>query len=185
MPSGSSAGRWQRTHGGPRGMLRLYVLYTLSKKPATGYDLMQDMSSFTAGSWRPGSGSIYPIFKELEAKRLIKVVSRGSRSKQVYALTKQGEKALQEERVTFNEFATKWTKIREMVMDMLTPEVAVSLIRETVTNNRVTWERVMESKSIKRDDKIFRLNEYKLLIENELLWVEEALKTLKSELPVR
>jgi len=161
-------------------MLRLYVLYTLSKKPATGYDLMQELSSFTAGSWRPGSGSIYPIFRELEAKRLIKVVSRGSRSKQVYTITKLGVQALQEERTMFNEFATKWTKIREMVMDMLTPEVAVSLIRETVTNNRVTWERVIESKSIPDDDKVFRLNEYKLLIENELRWVDGALAKLKS-----
>jgi DNA-binding PadR family transcriptional regulator len=162
-------------------MLRLYVLYKLSKKPATGYDLMQDLSSFTSGSWRPGSGSIYPIFKELEAKRLIKVVSRGSRSKQVYALTKLGGQALQDERNMFNEFATKWTRIRQMVMDMLTPEVAVSLIRDTVTDNRVTWERVIESKGIKKDDKVFRLNEYKLLMENELLWVDETLKALGKE----
>ncbi|MEM0121675.1 MAG: PadR family transcriptional regulator, partial [Thermoprotei archaeon] len=90
---------------GRRGMLPLYVLSRLAQGPASGYDLMAEINSMTEGSWRPGSGSIYPVLRSLVKRNLIEVSGMGGRSKRLYSLTKKGLEVLEESRKVFDKYA--------------------------------------------------------------------------------
>jgi DNA-binding PadR family transcriptional regulator len=165
-----------KTLGSPRGLLRLYILYRLSKEGMSGYDLISDLDSLTSGSWHPGSGSIYPTLKGLQEGGLIKVVSRGIRSRQLYMLTRKGETALEQYRILFNNFATKWNKIRVVLMSLLSSQNLATLLNDSMKMNKSCWERIIESKDLSAEEKSFSLKEYRLLLENESRWVNEAIK---------
>lgn len=163
---------------GPRGLLRSYILYRLSKKPMSGYDMISELDEVTGGTWHPGSGSIYPILEDLRRKRLIEVVSKGHRSKQVYSLTRRGEQALDEERRLLNQFASKWNRIRLTLLDLMSADGLTTLILETTRANRTAWKKVLESKEMPKSEAFFKMKEYRLLLDSELHWASEQMKTL-------
>jgi DNA-binding PadR family transcriptional regulator len=163
---------------GPRGLLRSYILYRLSKNPLSGYDLISELDEATGGTWHPGSGSIYPILEDLRRKKLIEVVSKGHRSKQVYSLTQRGKEALDEERRILNQFASKWNRIRLALMGLMSADNLTTLILETTKANRTAWKKVLESKEMPKSEAVFNLKEYRLLLDNELHWASDQLKTL-------
>lgn len=80
--------------GKERGLLALFILHTLSKRPGTGYDLRKEIEEKTGGQWVPSKGTLYPVLKQLEEERLIELKETGSRAKNIYVLTPKGEKAL-------------------------------------------------------------------------------------------
>lgn len=166
--------------GGPRGLLRLFVLHRLASRPGSGYDVICELNAITEGAWTPGSGSVYPILKELEREGLIEVVSRGGRSRQSYALTQRGEEALRGQTEIFNRFAARWAKIGQILEGLVSAERLPSLLDETLALNKVSWERVVASGEVATDEKVFRLKGYRLLLENQLEWVDEALKRFKA-----
>ena len=77
-----------------KGILTHYLLYSLNKKPKSGYELIEEIKEKTKGAYIPSKGSIYPILNHLEEERLIKVKSIEKRSKSIYELTSQGKKTL-------------------------------------------------------------------------------------------
>jgi DNA-binding PadR family transcriptional regulator len=162
--------------GGPRGLLRVYVLQKLSKEPMSGYDLISDLNFITDGTWRPGSGSIYPLLEDLKRAKLIEVVSKGRRSKQVYGLTEAGKMTLNLDKERMSHFAAKWNRIRMAVLDMLTPETVAMLAIETQRMNRYLMGKAVESKEIPRQEMNLKMKEYQLLLEQDLHWVRGQLK---------
>jgi DNA-binding PadR family transcriptional regulator len=143
-----------------------------------GYDLMSHLSSSTEGHWSPGSGSVYPVFKDLERKGYVRVISRGDRSKQLYALTERGKEALRSDQQVFNEISKKMGKIRNLMSELVSPENLADLTNEGMRTNRSRWETVLQSKELPKNEKVFKLKEYKLLVENELRWVNDTLRRL-------
>lgn len=77
-----------------KGILTHYLLYSLNKKPKSGYELIEEIKEKTKGDYIPSKGSIYPILNHLEEERLIKVKSIEKRSKSIYEVTSQGKKTL-------------------------------------------------------------------------------------------
>jgi len=75
-----------------QGYLKLTALKILSKKDASGYMLMQAVEQ-TLGR-KPSPGSMYPLLKSLEEKRLIRSLAAGRKT--LYSLTREGRKQLQE-----------------------------------------------------------------------------------------
>jgi len=75
-----------------KGILTHYLLYSLNKKPKSGYELIEEIKEKTKGAYIPSKGSIYPILNHLEEERLIKVKSIEKRSKSIYEVTSQGKK---------------------------------------------------------------------------------------------
>ncbi len=167
-----------KTIGGPRGLLRCYILYRLSKEEMSGYDLISSLNTLTGGTWRPASGSIYPILQSLKKEKLIDVVSRQNRSKQIYAVTPKGKQFLQTQSNLLNEFAVKWNKIRLALLDLISPENLSTFIMENTKANRLIWPKIIEKNSGSVGGVIFSLKEYKLLLESELDWVEQEIKEL-------
>lgn len=162
----------------PRGLLRAYVLYRLSKEPMSGYDLMSDLDAITGGAWHPGSGSIYPILDDLRKRGLIGAVTKGHRSKQAYTLTKKGEETLEDERRIINQFVPKWNEIRTAMLGFLTAENLSNIVLETTKSNRAVWNQILGSKDLPKSEARFKLREYRLLLESELSWAVERLKSL-------
>ena len=167
--------------GGPRGFLRIYILYQISKRPMSGYDIISELSTVTGGTWHPGSGSIYPILKDLKRLGLIEPASKGKRAKLVYALTKKGRKDLADEGKTINkmtyEFATRYNRIRVAMAGLISAENLGTLVIELFKSNRAIWNRIIDSRELPEDELKLRLREYSLLLDNEAQWVKGQLKT--------
>jgi DNA-binding PadR family transcriptional regulator len=58
-------------HAVPRGLLRFYILKLLTEKPMKGYEVITRIEERTAGVWKPGPGSIYPMVESLRKEGLI------------------------------------------------------------------------------------------------------------------
>ncbi len=79
-----------------RGLLRLFVLRTLTSEAKSGYDILKEIESKTQGEWKPSKGTIYPILSELEEGGLIRGKEEGPRSRTAYSTTEAGIKHLNE-----------------------------------------------------------------------------------------
>ena len=75
------------------GDLRIMVMMQLKNGPKTGYDLMARIKQVT-GSWKPSSGSMYPLLGELKGKGF--VTERVQGRKKLIALTKKGKGYIKE-----------------------------------------------------------------------------------------
>jgi DNA-binding PadR family transcriptional regulator len=80
--------------GKERGLLALFILHTLDKRPGTGYELLKVIEEKTGGTWVPSKGTLYPVLKQLEEEHLIELSETGSRAKNIYVLTSKGRKTL-------------------------------------------------------------------------------------------
>ncbi|MBU7004624.1 MAG: PadR family transcriptional regulator, partial [Theionarchaea archaeon] len=89
---GSSMSRKDRK----KGLLRLFILRTLSKEAKSGYDILREIGEKTQGEWSPSKGTIYPILSELEEKKLIEGVEEGARARKAFKATKAGNAHLKE-----------------------------------------------------------------------------------------
>lgn len=77
--------------GGPRarkGDIRTAVLMLLAEGPMHGYQIIQELSARSGGTWRPSPGSVYPTLQLLEDEGL--VVGEEAEGKRVYKLTDAG-----------------------------------------------------------------------------------------------
>ena len=70
--------------------LKLVILWELSEKPLTGYDIIKRMSS--QGQKAPSPGSLYPILHDLHNDGLVSVLEEGKRK--IYSLTRKGKSFL-------------------------------------------------------------------------------------------
>ena len=91
-----------------QGTLDMIVLQLLRAEPTNGYDLTQRIQAITRDVLNVNAGSLYPALYRLERRGLIRAKWRqtenGRRAK-VYSVTAAGEKALSEQRETWEQFA--------------------------------------------------------------------------------
>ena len=70
--------------------LKLVILWELSDKSLSGYDIIKNMTA--QGKKAPSPGSLYPILHDLHDDDLVSYVEEGKRK--VYSLTKKGKSFL-------------------------------------------------------------------------------------------
>ncbi len=86
--------------GGPGGMrarrgdVRAAVLRLLSEQPMHGYQIIQELSARSGGSWSPSAGSVYPTLQLLADEGL--VTAQETAGKKVFSLTESGIAAVAE-----------------------------------------------------------------------------------------
>jgi DNA-binding PadR family transcriptional regulator len=167
--------------GAPRGLLHLVALSDIAARPMSGYQLMQDIEAKTEGSWRPGSGAIYPILKKLQAKGYIRSVKAGgAKGRTVYEITPAGKSKIDFARKAFRAFGERWALMRRIFSDILEPEdLARFLIQSPSSHFRFVHE-LMQSNGgrISHDDKLYLLRQYSLILDRELRWTEKELEEL-------
>ncbi|MFH0979171.1 MAG: PadR family transcriptional regulator [Candidatus Woesearchaeota archaeon] len=86
------------------GQLRCIVLKTLSEQAMSGYSLIKSIQEQT-GSWKPSSGSIYPLLEDLLRQDYLTVKRSGR--KKVYSITAKGRKFYNLLSTKRNEFVDK------------------------------------------------------------------------------
>lgn len=75
-----------------KGMLSVWIIYLLKKKPMTGYDMLNEIASITGDTWHPTTGSLYPALHKMKRSGFVLSKKTGNRGKIKYTLTKDGEK---------------------------------------------------------------------------------------------
>jgi len=79
-----------------RGLLRLFVLRTLSSEPKSGYDILKEIAEKTRGEWCPSKGTIYPVLSDLRKEGLIEPLEVGARARKAFKTTSKGAAHLAE-----------------------------------------------------------------------------------------
>lgn len=132
-------------------LLTLFVLHSLNENPRSGYDLLKLISERTGGGWTPSKGTLYPLLKQLDEEGLIEVSAIGKRSKIIYDITPNGKKLLFTLRKVNKESEEKFSKFRELFLEMFGEEKTVlkSLIFEIQkTVGKIPPEKVEEAARI-------------------------------------
>lgn len=106
-------------------LLTLFVLHSLDEKPRSGYDLLKLISERTGGGWTPSKGTLYPLLKQLDEEGLIEVSEIGKRSKIIYDVTPHGKKLLFTIRKVNKESGEKFSKFRELFLEMFAEDKSV------------------------------------------------------------
>jgi DNA-binding PadR family transcriptional regulator len=75
-----------------RGDIRTGVLRVLADEPMHGYQIIQELSGRSGGTWNPSAGSVYPTLQMLADEGLI--VAKESGGKRVFSLTEAGTAAV-------------------------------------------------------------------------------------------
>jgi DNA-binding PadR family transcriptional regulator len=87
-------------HTVPRGLLRFYILRLLSENPMKGYEVITRIEERTAGFWKPGPGSIYPMLESMRTEGLIRAATTSKKavsgkSGKMLQISGRGKKALE------------------------------------------------------------------------------------------
>ncbi len=77
-----------------RGDTRAAILRVLAEQPMHGYQIIQEFSQRSGGTWSPSAGSIYPTLQQLADEGLI--VAEETGGKKVFSLTEAGTNAVAE-----------------------------------------------------------------------------------------
>ena len=91
-----------------KGHLDMIVLAALSRGPAHGYAVIQEIHRRSGGAFELPEGTIYPALHRLEQAGLLSsqwTTADSGRQRRVYALTKRGTRTLAEERAVWQRFA--------------------------------------------------------------------------------
>ncbi|MFH1663460.1 MAG: PadR family transcriptional regulator [archaeon] len=108
--------------GREKGLLFLFILNSLNRKPKSGYELIKEIGEKTEGMWKPSKGTVYPVLNHLEEEKLIRVAEKGMRSKNIFELTKKGNKMLVQIKEHKKESGKKIMHLRNLAVDIFGKE---------------------------------------------------------------
>lgn len=116
--------KFSTQNGHTRSLINLYVLHSLHREPKTGYDLLREIDHLTKGEWVPSKGTLYPMLRHLTDEGLIAPQETGARSKTIYALTDEGEKALAEIKAHRHQSREHFQLLRSIHSEIFGEEIA-------------------------------------------------------------
>lgn len=97
-----------------RGKIRSAVLVLLDEHARHGYQIIQEISERSGGSWRPSPGSVYPALRQLEEEGLVEGEERHGRRE--FHLTEKGRAYVQIHRRALGQ---PWEVARETATEEL------------------------------------------------------------------
>jgi DNA-binding PadR family transcriptional regulator len=108
------------THNGQqKGILTMYLLCSIKKKPKSGYELISEIKEKTEGTWVPSKGTIYPLLKQLEKGDLIKIKTKDKRAKNIFEITLKGKKMILITKKQGENMMKKFMKFRNLIIDVI------------------------------------------------------------------
>jgi len=105
-----------------RGILSIYILHSLKKKPKSGYELLAEIKEKTEGTWIPSKGTIYPLLQHLEKEGLIKIKSVEKRSKNIFEVTVEGKKSLISIKKHGKQMEKTFVQFRNLMSEIISPK---------------------------------------------------------------
>ena len=91
-----------------KGHLDMIVLAALAAGPAHGYAVIEEIKRRSSQAFDLPEGTVYPALHRLEQAGLLSskwVTAESGRRRRVYALTRQGSRALAERRAVWRQFS--------------------------------------------------------------------------------
>ena len=114
---------------GIKGMLNIWILSLLSKKPMNGYEMLKEIGDAMKHHWEPTSGALYPALHKLQKKGLIIPSKAGSRHKIVYHMTPRGKELVVELRKKITDIHGQH-KFRHMFETLIWPNESEAFRQE-------------------------------------------------------
>jgi DNA-binding PadR family transcriptional regulator len=168
------ARHWTHPQAIPRGFLRVYILATLSKGPATGYEIMQRIEERTEGAWRPGPGTIYPLLKSLVREKLVTPSHKESKTSRVsYTITPSGERELKSMRAEMSSFGRKERVTVRLASDLMPSRILVPVLLNRVRDGAEFLRAKIAE--LPEPDRTAALRELGTMTENQLDWIRSSL----------
>ena len=87
----------------PKGFIRYQVLESLSKKPMSGSEIINEIETRTNGRWKPSPGSVYPLLSWLQDNEHIRELPSNQSGMKRYELTDSGKAVLEQQRKIMEE----------------------------------------------------------------------------------
>jgi DNA-binding PadR family transcriptional regulator len=178
-----------KPQGAPRGLLLHFILYKISLEPSHGYEILQEIEEKTAGAWRPGPGSIYPMLKKLVSQGYIKSESprKIKTAQRIYQITPKGKAHILKIRKIFSTAGQRWSSLARIFVEMLEPEDLSKFIVEGSTKQFEIARETIEARigKIKHQDALFMMEEYSLNLQKQLGWSESIVRSLKRADPIK
>ncbi len=87
----------------PKGFIRYQVLKSLSERPMSGSEIINEIEARTNGRWKPSPGSIYPLLSWLQDNGHVKELPTDQSGMKRYELTDSGRALLSEQKKIFEE----------------------------------------------------------------------------------
>jgi len=81
----------------PKGFIRYQVLDSLSKKPMSGSEIINEIETRTNGRWKPSPGSIYPLLSWLQDNGHVRELPSDQSGMKRYELTESGKTMLEQQ----------------------------------------------------------------------------------------
>lgn len=152
----------------------MYMLTVLSRSPATGYLIMQEIEEKTEGAWRPGAGTVYPLLKGLVREGLARTGgSKGRTGSRTYVLTPRGKRDLEEIRKTISGMGRKDRVLMNLISEILPGRTYIRMMLNRYREGIETFkEKVGE---VSEDERDLALMELRLLVESQIQWIDSQL----------
>ena len=90
-PGGPMFGRGGRGNRRGRGDVRTAIILLLNEEPMHGYQIIQELTDRSNGTWRPSPGSVYPTLGLLEDAGLVR--AEKTEGKRIFHITEAGQAA--------------------------------------------------------------------------------------------
>lgn len=110
---------FETKEGPQKGILTIYLLHSLKKKPKSGYDLLSEIKEKTQGAWVPSKGTIYPLLKKLHDDGLITIQTKDKRSKNIFMIAPKGNTILLTTKKQGETMMKKSLKFRNLIVELI------------------------------------------------------------------
>ncbi len=120
-----------------KGILKILILKELEKNEATGYELIQKISTKMK---KPSPGSVYPLLKELASAGFLNVRAEGNRK--IYSLSEKGKAVLEEASKREKEAILR--KIEVLKSSGIISEDEASKMFQFISMKRELWMKLYE-----------------------------------------
>lgn len=128
--------RWQR------GFLGHYALTVLDRTPIYAHQLSTQIASRSRGLWTPSPGAVYPAFRSLQARGLVRADRRGGH--RLYFITAAGRRHLSEIRASRAQWAERFGGSWRLMWDMVEPERRVESALRRVRQSLAMGEALVD-----------------------------------------
>jgi DNA-binding PadR family transcriptional regulator len=139
-----------------KGILTIYLLCSLKKKPKSGYDLLIEIKKKTEGTWVPSKGTIYPLLKKLEKDGFIKVKRKDKRSKNIFETTLKGKKIISNQKKEGVIMMKKFMQFRNLFTEIIEEDSQILSTMLQIQNSVFTSVLALSKEKQKEVIKILR-----------------------------
>jgi DNA-binding PadR family transcriptional regulator len=173
-------------HSAPRGLLEVYSLLSIARKPMRGYDLIKEIEMKTDGTWRPGPGAVYPLLRrlakrgDLSARRSVEF----GPNQMVYEITSQGLRRISVAKKVMKSYPARWKMMSSLFLELLEPDDLVKFVLSLFEFQTEILRTILDSDKmgLTQEDKVFALRQYRLNMERELARTDASISALEGRL---